>query len=1002
MRVTVATLFAMLLLACASSSAFADWGYVNGKVTDSSGAGIFNVEVDVYPTSGPNAWAPTIACTGFDGSYSVGELTGTYVVGFAPQGGPYGTQCFGSRSPYDNQYYNDKSSLAAADPVSVTQGATTSGIDAVLAATEITGTVTDSSTHAGIQGVQVDLLAAPGPNGRIIESTCSGSGGSYSFWQLDPGTYYVYFYPSTPDNDCGSGVNYLPQYYSGQASGGDPVSVAQGAVTSNIDAALDPGGQVTGRVADATGAGIANVEVDVFNSTDHRSSYACTAADGTYTVVGLPTDNYQVQFTAQKGLDLCPPYGYDNFGSQSYNGSVSVTAGSTLSGIDAVFHSGPELTGTVTDAATQGRLAGVEVDLYDSGGTIVKSVCSASDGTYSFSDLATGSYRVGFQPTAGQDSCGQGLFYFPQFYSGRASLASADPISVTSGGATVSNVNGPLHSQREVTGTVRDGSSHAALAGVEVDLYDSTGSIAAWTCSASDGTYSFADLPAGNYRAGFDPTAGSDSCGPGLEYFGQFYNGKSSLGSADQIPVASGSTASGIDAALVAGGKITGTVIDASSRAALGKVEVDVYDSGGGAVAHVCTASNGTYTVSMLAAGTYRVGFVGSITGARCATAADYVPQYFDRQTSLASADPVSVSSGATATSVNAKLISAPPSGTVRIDGGAKSTNNAGLRLSLGATTGRPITAMALSLDGGPYGSFQPFSTSATVNVPATEGTHTVAVKFRNGTGAVSQPATGSIYLVRTAPTITSISGDAGSPAGGNTVTVSGTHLAPGAAVTFGGTPSPTVKFVSGSTLRLTVPARSPGAAQVTVTTVAGSSAATVNSLYAYGAPTVSQVAPDAGSTSGGNTVTIQGNGFVPGTTVMFSTVNPGTKVSVQSGTRLTVVAPPRSRGTINVFVANPAGTSAKTNSDLYAYGPPAISSFTPASGNAGGVVTIDGVSFAPGATVKFGGRSSPSVRLMSLSELQATVPTGVSAGPISVTTPAGTGSSSATFTPSP
>ena len=122
-----------------------------------------------------------------------------------------------------------------------------------------------------------------------------------------------------------------------------------------------------------------------------------------------------------------------------------------------------------------------------------------------------------------------------------------------------------------------------------------------------------------------------------------------------------GSTVSGIDAALVAGGKITGTVIDASSRAALPDVEVDVYDSAGNVVAHVCTASNGTYTVSMLPAGNYRVGFVGSTSNSACATAADYVTQYFNKEPTLAAADPVTVSSSSTSTSVNASSFPVPP-----------------------------------------------------------------------------------------------------------------------------------------------------------------------------------------------------------------------------------------------------------------------------------------------------------------------------------------------------
>ena len=46
--------------------------------------------------------------------------------------------------------------------------------------------------------------------------------------------------------------------------------------------------------------------------------------------------------------------------------------------------------------------------------------------------------------------------------------------------------------------------------------------------------------------------------------------------------------------------------------------------------------------------------------------------------------------------------------------------------------------------------------------------------------------------------------------------------------------------------------------------------------LYAYGAPTVSLLSPDAGSVAGGNTVTINGTGFVPGATrLMGSPISP-------------------------------------------------------------------------------------------------------------------------------
>jgi hypothetical protein len=300
---------------------------------------------------------------------------------------------------------------------------------------------------------------------------------------------------------------------------------------------------------------------------------------------------------------------------------------------------------------------------------------------------------------------------------------------------------------------------------------------------------------------------------------------------------------------------------------------------------------------------------------------------------------------------------------------------------------------MAFSVDGGAFGAFQPYSTSATVPVPATEGSHTVAVEYRNGAGVVSTSASDSVYLVTTAPTISSVSPNAGPAAGGNTVTIMGTHFAPGGTVKFGSSAAVPTTFVTGSKLTAVAPAGAAGTVQVAVTTPAGTSAATNADLYAYGAPAITGVSPDAGAAAGGNTVSILGTGFVPGATVKFGSNASGT-VTFVSPTKLTAVAPAGAAGTVQVAVTTPAGTSAATNSDLYAYGAPGITSVNPTKGpTAGGnTVTIVGSGFVPGATVKFGAAAAGTVTFVSSGQLTAVVPAGTAGTvDVSVTTPAGT-----------
>jgi Carboxypeptidase regulatory-like domain len=107
--------------------------------------------------------------------------------------------------------------------------------------------------------------------------------------------------------------------------------------------------------------------------------------------------------------------------------------GSTTSGINAALAAGGQISGTVTDASTSSPVAGVFVQAYDSGGNPVGYSQTASDGTYTLSGLATGSYKVGFVPSGN---------YVPQFYNGKATLATecvcvplSDPCTVTTNGA---------------------------------------------------------------------------------------------------------------------------------------------------------------------------------------------------------------------------------------------------------------------------------------------------------------------------------------------------------------------------------------------------------------------------------------------------------------------------------------------------------------------------------------------------------------------------------------
>jgi hypothetical protein len=231
-------------------------------------------------------------------------------------------------------------------------------------------------------------------------------------------------------------------------------------------------------------------------------------------------------------------------------------------------------------------------------------------------------------------------------------------------------------------------------------------------------------------------------------------------------------------------------------------------------------------------------------------------------------------------------------------------------------------------------------------------------------------------------PTVTAISPDTGSLAGGTEVTITGAgFVSRSATVAFGTRPATDVKVTSPTTITATAPAHSAGSVDVTVTTTdTGTSATDPLDLFAYGPPRVTGLSPGSGPSFGGTSVTITGTSFGPVDNVSFgTTAAPG--VSVISGTKLVASAPPSLiAGVVDVTVSAPGsngGTSAISHVDLYAYAAPKVTNVAPETGPAGTVtpVTITGTNFSPGDSVGFGTTPSSQVIVWSPKVITAFAP---------------------------
>jgi streptogramin lyase len=206
------------------------------------------------------------------------------------------------------------------------------------------------------------------------------------------------------------------------------------------------------------------------------------------------------------------------------------------------------------------------------------------------------------------------------------------------------------------------------------------------------------------------------------------------------------------------------------------------------------------------------------------------------------------------------------------------------------------------------------------VTIPAGSGDAPVVVTTAHGTSPADP---GAVFHYGSPPppkpVISSVEPPSGPVAGGNTVTVTGSHLA-GASIKVG-TQAATGVSCTATSCAATVPAGSLGTVDVVATTSAGSSATSPSDQYTYlapapAAPTVTAVSPATGPSDGGTAVTVTGTNLTDGS-VWFGTAAASGSCSATS---CTVTSPQSGAGVVHVRVSTAGGTSAKVDADRFTY----------------------------------------------------------------------------------
>jgi hypothetical protein len=552
-----------------------------------------------------------------NGTFHLGDLaTGKYQVQFFSGCGPASSYL----------------PLTLRKPVAVTDGKTTAGVVARLRlGGTITGRVANAAGHA-LPGICVIGLTSLAPGIQIGIEVPTGADGRYQLLGLTGGLYQMEF-----TTGCGNNGPYAAQQLP------NSVRVTAGMTTSGIDAVMQLAGSISGVVKSAGGTALAGICVVALSANGLGFAFITTKADGTYNAADLPAGNYQVEFIPGGVFSNCGNNG--NFLPVTLSTTVSIGGKTSL---DATLPTGGVVSGVITGAGGK-RLAGICVI---SSSQFGNQVTTGSDGSYSMTQLFTGSYDIGFL-----GGCGNKTSVAPLAYRDDPTFVNPAPISVTAG-QTTGGISATLRPGGTVTGRVTDRAGRP-LSKLCVFISGAVGAGGLQSFAdqqiTSNGRYRSANLPPGQFTVSFGGMfKRGQGCAPSGKYADQDFRDRNSAAVPDLVSVSGGVTTSGIGAALAPAGTISGFVRNRAGRGVANSC-VTAIDRHASVIGQAFAGSHGRYVLTDIPAGHYKVQFA-SCTFLFGGSGPNYASQWYKNRSSERSATTVIVRAGHVTGHVDAAL----------------------------------------------------------------------------------------------------------------------------------------------------------------------------------------------------------------------------------------------------------------------------------------------------------------------------------------------------------
>ena len=569
--------------------------------------------------------------------------------------------------------------------------------------------------ESGLIGVTVNLLNSLG---AVIATDITEADGSYSFVNLQAGTYQVEFvaltgYGRTVANATGDTADSDADIGTGKTAS---FTLAAGEVNTTLDAGMYVLPAAIGNfvwldadrdgIQDSNEAGLGNVTVNLLNSSGGFITSVVTDGSGFYAFNNLTAGTYQVEFvtptnygltTVDAGMNLNDDVDSDADVGTGRTQQITIVAGEVNNTLDAGMYALPASIGNYVwiDADQDGiqdsneaGLANVTVNLLNGAGTVIGTTTTDNDGLYAFNDLSAGTYQVQFvTPTNyvlttanaglnlndGVDSdavAGTGLTQQVTLTAGQnndtldAGLVYCPPANASIGNFVWYDCD-------------NDGKQDAGeggISGVTVKLMAADGTtVLSTTTTSSTGFYQFSNLTAGTYqvyfgtKSGYDLTAANQGTNDAIDS-----DASTTTRLSGGVTLASGENNTTVDAGMVeycppapaAIGNFVWYDCDRDGKQdygenGIGGVTVKLMAADGTTVlATTTTSSSGYYQFSNLTAGTYQVYF-GTKSGYELTAANQGTSDSSDSDanTTTRLSGPVVLSAGENDTTVDAGMV---------------------------------------------------------------------------------------------------------------------------------------------------------------------------------------------------------------------------------------------------------------------------------------------------------------------------------------------------------